>query len=271
MAYPPDHHLLRDLRVVSYWTGELESRFIAPLNEHVARADGAMDAGALFAVADLAAASTSIAGAGEDWAGTLDLSVRMADAVTTGPLVIEGSVVRAGGTLITVRSELYDGMGTQEPKRFVGMTIGGFRRMKRNTDFNSGPVQRREIGVRREWARAASGFTQSVRETAGLHEVAPGVIELEKSPYVTNSFGTVNGGTTGIVICAGAESALGGRFVAVDVDVRYIGQAKTGPVRTRCEVIRVGDEHAVVDVVVEDTSQDDRAIAAGSVTLLAAG
>ncbi len=271
MAYPPDHHLLRDLSVVSFWTGEMDSRFIAPLNPNVARPDGAMAAGPLFAVADLAAASTAIAGADDDWAGTLDLSVRMTDAVTTGPLVIEGSVLRAGGTLITVRSELYDGEGTEEPTRFVGTTIGGFRRMPRTQDYNAGPPQRREVGVRREWARPTSGFDRRVAEQIGLIEVSDGVIELEKSAYVTNSFGTINGGTTGILICAGAESAVGNGFVAVDVDVRYIGQAKTGPVRTACEVLRVGDEHAVVDVMVHDLSQGRRTIAAGSVTLLARG
>lgn len=269
MAYPPDHHLLRDLSVVSLWTGEMDSRFIAPLTEPVARSDGAMDAGPLYAVADLAAASTAIAGAGDDWAGTLDLSVRMTDAVTTGPLVIEGSVLRAGGTLITVRSELYDGEGTEEPARFVGTSIGGFRRMPRNQDYNAGPAQRHEVGVRREWARATSGFAHRVTEQIGLAEVSAGVVELEKSPYVTNSFGTINGGTTGILICAGAESAVGNGFIAVDVDVRYIGQAKAGPVRTACEVLRVGVEHAVVDVMVHDLSQGRRTIAAGSVTLLA--
>jgi uncharacterized protein (TIGR00369 family) len=269
MAYPPDHHLLRDLSVVTFWTGDMDSRFIAPLTEHVARADGAMDAGPLFAVADLAAASTAIAGADGDWAGTLDLSVRMTDAVTTGPLVIEGSVLRAGGTLVTVRSEIYDGEGTEEPARFVGTTIGGFRRMPRNQDYNAGPPQEREIGVRREWARSASGFDRNVSDQVGLVEIAGGVIELEKSPYVTNSFGTINGGATGILICAGAESAVGNEFAAVDVDVRYIGQAKAGPVRTACEVLRVGREHAVVDVMVHDLSQDRRTIAAGSVTLLA--
>ena len=65
-SYPPEHHLLRDLCVASYWTGDLESRFIAPLVPEIARPDGSMGAGALFAVADLAAASTAIAGADQD-------------------------------------------------------------------------------------------------------------------------------------------------------------------------------------------------------------
>lgn len=268
MTYPPDHHLLRDLCVASYWTGELESRFIAPLVPEIARADGSMSAGALFAVADLAAASTAIAAAEPDWAGTLDLSVRMKDAVRTGPLVIDGAVLRAGGTLITVRSEVFDGEGTEEARRFVGTTIGGFRRMKRNPEYNAGPVEVREIGVRREWARPGSGFGSPLRTEIGLRELGPGVVELDKSPYVTNSFGTINGGTTGVTIVAGAESAVGPDFTAVDVDVRYIGQADQGPARTACEVLRIGDEHAVVDVMLLDESQHRRPIAAGSVHLV---
>lgn len=269
MGYPPDHHLLRDLQVTSFWTGEFESRFIAPLVPEIARPDGAMSAGALFAIADLAAASTAIAGAGDGWAGTLDLSVRMSTGLVQGPLVIEGAVLRAGGTLIAVKSEIYDGQGTEEPEQFIGTTIGSFRRMKRNEDFNDGPAQVREIGVRRDWARPESGFRSSVLDTIGLTEIRPGVVELEKSPYVTNSFGTINGGTTGIVICAGAESAVGHEFTAVDVDVRYIGQAKAGPVQTMCEILRVNDDHAVVDVMVVDMSQARQPFAAGSVTLLA--
>ena len=160
-------------------------------------------------------------------------------------------------------------ISSREPQRFIGTTIGGFRRMKRNPDYNAGPVEVREIGRRVDWARVSSGFDRPLHDTIGLVEVRPGVVELEKSAYVTNSFGTVNGGTTGITICAGAESAIGDGFNAVDVDVRYIGQAKQGPVRTACEVLRVTDDHAVVDVMLHDESQDRRVIAAGSVTLLA--
>ncbi|KAG1648008.1 hypothetical protein GQR58_030163 [Nymphon striatum] len=58
-----------------------------------------------------------------------------------------------------------------------------FRRMKRNEDFNDGPVQVREIGVRREWARPTSGFKTPVLDAIGLTEIRPGVLELEKSPY----------------------------------------------------------------------------------------
>ena len=270
MSYPPDNHLLRDLCVEHLWTAEFESRFIAPLVPNIARSDGAMDAGALFAIADLAAASTAIAGAGDDWAGTLDLSVRMSAPLTEGPLVIDGEILRAGGTLIAVKSEIYDGQGEASPRRFIGTTIGSFRRMKRNLEFNTSAVEEREIGVTHTMAKANSGFTQPLHETIGIVEASPGVVELEKSAYVTNSFGTVNGGTTGIVICAGAESAVAHEFVATDVDVRYIGQASTGPIRTMCEVLRIERDHAVVDVMVVDLSQDRRPIAAGSVTLLAA-
>ena len=268
MSYPPEHHLLSDLRVATLWFDATQSRFIAPVVPEISQPNGAMSAGALFAIADFAAASTAIAAAGEDWAGTLDLTVRMSRPVRRGPVVIDGTILRAGGTLMTVRSDIYDGDGAEAPTERVGMTIGGFRRMKRNPEFNAGPATEPEIGVRREIGGPAAGFSRPLHQELGLVEIVAGVVELPKSSYVTNSFGTINGGTTGIVICAGAESAAGQDYVAVDLDVRYIGQAKAGPVRTECSVIRRRGRHAAVEVMVVDLSQDRRPIASGTVLLL---
>ena len=268
--YPPDHHLLRDLRMTSTWIEEDELRFVAPLVPEVATVSGAMALGPLFAVADVALVTAAIGFADQDWCGTLDLGIRMKTDVIGGPLVVVCEVVRVGGTLITTAAEIFDGQGTTGSGVLVGKGIATSRRMPRNEEFNSAPPAAKVVGEQQRWGRPASGFTVPVLEQLGCDEVGPGVIELEKWPYVTNSFGTINGGTTGILICAGAESALGGEFVATDVEVRYIGQASDGPVRTMCEVIRVGVDHAVVDVTVIDLSRERRPIATGAVTLTAA-
>jgi len=125
----------------------------------------------------------------------------------------------------------------------------------------------KEVGVPHSWGLATSGFVLPVNEQLGLVEVTPGVIEVTKTPYVTNSFGTINGGTSGIVMCAGAESALGHEFVATDIEARYIGQAAEGPVRTMSEIVRVASDHAVVDVTLVDMSRERRPIATAGVTL----
>ena len=266
-SYPPARHLLRDLQPEQVWTDEDECVFSAPVTDPLRDPNGALALGPMFAVADLALVATAIGFAEDDWCGTLDLAIRMRAPIVDGPLVIACHALRVGGTLITTKAEIRDG------DRLAGFAIATSRRMPRNTEFNEpdesplpGP---RVVGSRVSWAVDGSGFAQPYREQLGLVEVGPGGIELAKTPYVTNSFGTINGGTTGIVLCAAAESALGHEYIATDIEARYVGQAGAGPVRSMCEVVRVEDDHAVVDVTVVDTSHERRPIATAGVTLVA--
>ncbi|MFB0901360.1 MAG: hypothetical protein QMA93_00690 [Acidimicrobiales bacterium] len=260
-SYPPAHHLLRDLQTQSEWVSNDECIFQTPVVPEVRSTTGAMALGPLFAVADLALVSTAIGFAEDDWCGTLDLAIRTGTPVVDGPLVISCQVLRVGGTLITTKAEILDG------DRLAGTAIATSRRMPRNPEYNADGPAPKVIGVPHHWGLATSGFTSPINEQLGLIQVAPGALELEKTPYVTNSFGTINGGTTGILLCAAAESALGGEFTAADIEVRYIGQAAEGPVRTMSEIVRVERDHAVVDVTVVDMSRERRPIATAGITL----
>jgi len=273
-SYPPDHHLLRDLQTSSVWVNDDECIFSAPVTPEVCGASGALALGPLFAVADLALVSTAIGFAEGDWCGTLDLAIRMGKPIVEGPLVVSCQVLRIGGTLITTKAEILDGNGSNNGGTLAGTAIATSRRMPRNQEFNeddsgeaAAPSMSRQIGVPVHWGLDTSGFVLAVNEQLGLNEVAPGALELVKTPYVTNSFGTINGGTTGILMCAAAESAIGGEFTATDIEARYVGQAAEGPVRTMSEVVRVGTDHAVVDVTVVDMSRERRPIATGGITL----
>jgi hypothetical protein len=53
-----------------------------------------------------------------------------------------------------------------------------------------------------------------------------GGVELDMHEYVSNSFGTINGGMLGLLVTA-AEDATGG--VGSDLTLRYVGQTKVGP------------------------------------------
>lgn len=262
-TYPPEQHLLRDLRPTQEWIDDDECVFTAPVVPEVCTRGGGMDLGPLFAVADVALVSTAIGFSGDDWCGTLDLAIRLRAPVVDGPLVVACSPLRIGGTLITTKAEILDG------ERLTGTAIATVRRMPRNAEYNADPPEPKRVGHLRHWGLEGSGFTQPVRRQLDLAEVAPGVVELHKTPYVTNSFGTVNGGTTGILLCAGAESALGGDYTAIDIEARYIGQAADGPVRTMSEIVRAEADHAVVDVTVVDMSRERRPIATAGVTLVA--
>jgi len=268
--YPPDHHLLRDLCMTAEWINDDELRFVAPVVPEIRSKGGTLALGPLYAVADVALVSAALGFAEHDWCGTLDLALRTRAPIADGPLIVACQVVRVGGTLITTKAEIFDGHGDPDGGTLAGTAIATSRRMPRNTEYNDDSPTSKVVGSPIDWGLGTSGFVTPVLEQLGIAEITPGVVELEKSPYVTNSFGTVNGGATGILICAGAESALGGEFDAADVEVRYIGQAVEGPVRTMCEIVRVGTDHAVVDVTVIDMSRDRRPIATGGVTLTSA-
>ena len=253
--------MLRDLQAQSTWISPDECVFTAPVPAEVRGPGAAMALGPLFAIADLALVTTAIGFADGDWCGTLDLAIRTRRPISHGPCVIACEALRIGGTLITTKAEIFDG------DELAGVAIATSRRMSRNTDFNTTAPVAKKVGLEQRWGLATSGFTSNFRDQLGLSEIAPGVVELAKTPYVTNSFGTINGGTTGILLCEGAESALGGEFAATDIEVRYMGQAGDGPVRTMAEIVRVEADHAVVDVTALDMSRERRAIATAGVTL----
>jgi acyl-coenzyme A thioesterase PaaI-like protein len=80
--------------------------------------------------------------------------------------------------------------------------------------------------------------------------VRGGTAELDRTDYVRNSFGTINGGCLGFLVAAVAESATG--WTAADVTLRYLGQTKVGPARATASVIRRTADHAIADVTVRD-------------------
>lgn len=266
-TYPPPQHILRDLLLTSYWVSDTQIRFVAPLADAIRDASGAAATGPICAMVDLVLAHRSMHEAEGDWIGTLDLAMHRAAPLRQGPVVITADVVRRGGRLITTRCEISDGEGDENPSTLCGTATGTFRRMARELSRDDETTFDRTLGVRSRWSRDDSGFETSVAEKVGLSLIGPGVIELEKSPYVTNSFGTVNGGTTAILVAATAESVVDGGFVASDVAVRYVGRAGEGSVRASATVLRVGEEHAVVDVTVVTLGDASIPIAMATVSL----
>ena len=57
------------------------------------------------------------------------------------------------------------------------------------------------------------------------------MVELERTPYVANNLGTINGGAQAVLIEAAAEAMRPG-LVAADMAIHYLSQVRTGPART---------------------------------------
>ena len=97
--------------------------------------------------------------------------------------------------------------------------------------------------------------------------VVDGGVELARSDYVRNSFGTINGGVLGFLCSAAVEEVTG--LVPADLELRYLGQTKVGPARATATVVRRREDHVVCDVHVRDAGAGDLLLARATVTATA--
>ncbi|MFV2173794.1 hotdog domain-containing protein [Actinomadura sp. LOL_016] len=89
-------------------------------------------------------------------------------------------------------------------------------------------------------------------------------ILVERTPSISNGPGaTIQGGAQATVAESAAEWALAprGAFVAVDLDIRYLGPVLTGPLAATAEVLAVHDDRAFVSVRLTDTGAGDATVA----------
>ena len=264
-VYPPPHHFLRDLRPISTWVSEDELHVIAAVGPEMLDGAAAISPGVIAAVADIAGAQVVMADVEGDWIGTVDLSLHTSAPIVQGPIVIVARLLRAGKRLAVVRAEVFDGEGAEAPTRLAGAITLTFSRMARGAAAGvSEPFRTPDVGNRHEMAGEGSGFTTSVPQAVGVQVHAPGEVAIEKTPYVQNSFGTLNGGVTALLVEAAGVSAGGVGWHAADLLVRYLGQVRQGPAVATATLLREADDHAVADVVVRE---GDYVIATGTVTL----
>lgn len=250
-AYPPDEHVLRDLRVTSWIDAPDHGYAEMPVAPAVLDRSGAVAVGALASLVDIACARVCFAAAHPNWIATADLSVATGAPVTGGTLRAEARLVKAGSKLLSIDIDL-GGAGT---------AAASFARIPREaSDVDRPPPQ---VGQRLTMPLTGPPSDRPLVERMGIR-VVDGGAELDRTDYVRNSFGTINGGVLGFLVAAAAEHATG--LVAADLVLRYLGQTKVGPARAVATVVRDGADHAVCDVHVRDAGADGSALARATVT-----
>jgi acyl-coenzyme A thioesterase PaaI-like protein len=272
-TYPPAHHVMRDLRVEIEHRAVDDALCLAPVTEHVRNRSGAASLGLLLTLIDTGGALVALPAAAPDWIATVDLSYHAQAPVTDGPAIAEARIVRVGKNVIVVGVEVSDGHGAGQPdgSRVCGSGLMSFARIPGHaTRADRRPGER--LGTRMSPAGPDHGLRAPLLDSVGLRVVdaAGGVVEVDKSEYVSNSFGTVNGGVLGMAVQAAAETALdaaGHAFDATDAQIHYLAQTQTGPVRTSARVLRVGGDHAVCGVRAVDAGNDDALLALATITL----
>ena len=176
---------------------------------------------------------------------TVDLGVRVAAPIAAGAEVVAvGRILKSGRTLIFTETTFsVSGL-------LVAISLGTFVASPRPEDTATSAfaaVTSRERVMRRPPA--------SVAEMLGSVVIGPGVVEVPRSPRILNWADTVQGGA----VAAAAEEAvlaLDGPSVPIELEVRYLGAVRAGPMRATAE--RFGQW---MRAEVRDVGNDDRPVA----------
>ena len=274
MSYPPERHMLRDLRLSSEWLDDRTCVARAPVAEFVRDAGGGLRLGAIATAIDVAGASLGMAAVHPDRTATIELAYQAMRAVREGPLIVVARPLRQGSRQLAVGIEAFDGRGRDDPAGAEPAGLGSvvFHRLPSRADHAplAAPERRRaepsSLGI------PGSGLDRPYVERAGIRvlDAEAGALEIDNHDWVRNSFGSLNGGMAATLIEFAAEraasAATGQPLAAADLGVLYLAQSGPGPIRTRTRVLRHGDGHAVCRVSVADAGNGDKLLSLGSVT-----
>jgi acyl-coenzyme A thioesterase PaaI-like protein len=267
-VYPPERHLLRDLRLTvehgATGTSEARLEIVDALRTDL----GTVRLGALATVVDIVGGGLSALAVAPDWIATSDLTLHIARPSRADALVARGRVLRKGTTTVVLEVDLLDDTAAAP----FGFATLGFTVLPRRAGVN--PVIDRRSAGRMALALPDSGFTAPLLETVGVTvlDAAAGAVSIPMQPYVQNSFRALQGGMIGLLADVSAEHALraatGAPFTPLDLQLTYLELGKVGPFRTTARVDEVAERHGAARVTVHD---DGRAGARMAIARVRAG
>jgi uncharacterized protein (TIGR00369 family) len=258
--YPPERHLLRDLRL-SFERGSDDntSRAWMPVVPELCTGDGAVRAGALATLVDVIGGGLAATAAHPGWIATADLTLHIVAAVTSGSVEARARVAHAGRTTVVIEVDIYD-----DAEARVGVATMSFAVLPRrdsnpdittSTTTNTGPST---------MALPDSRMRASMLDELELHVVdaAHGTVEAPVGEWSLNSLGAMQGGAVATVIDAAAEAATsahaGAPLVVSDIQLTYLALARVGPMRTRVNVRGTAPGAVTAHVETIDTGSDSR-------------
>jgi uncharacterized protein (TIGR00369 family) len=262
-TYPPDRHLLRDLRLSFEHQGAGASRAWMPVVPELAAPDGTARAGALATLVDVIGGGLAAQAARPDWIATADLTLHLTGSVARGTVEARARVVHAGRTTVVIEVTLRDEPGTE-----IGLATMSFARLPRR-DENPELSDSMTTGTS-TMALPGSGLRAPLVDEIGVRvlDAASGSLEAPVRDWSRNSLGAMQGGAVAIVIDAAAEAASrasGGDVVVSDLQLTYLALARVGPIRTRVAVLDARPDAVTTHVELVDTGRDDRVTTVGRV------
>jgi acyl-coenzyme A thioesterase PaaI-like protein len=180
---------------------------------------------------------------------TADLTVHSLATVDTDTLTMIGRVLKAGRTLV-IGEVWFSAAGHEQPVALSELT---FMASPRPQDVIPLPPTEREF--------SDGHFDRPFADALGARVLAPGVVEMDRDPYVLQPAGTIQGGAVALVAELAAET-LSGRAVD-DLQVRFLSAVRAGPARASARSLTAG----TVRVEVRDAGNHDRLTAVAVVRL----
>ena len=255
-SYPPEHHVLRDLRLESEAGPDLTARGWIDVGDALRGPTDLAHPGALATLVDAVGGGLAATAARPDWIATADLTMHIIPRPGVTRVQATGRVLRAGRTTVVIEVDITSADGDT-----LGMATMTFAILPRR---DGNPVIDPVAATRRTtMALADSGFTQSIEATTGLRVLddATGTVHLPLTDYVRNTLGAVQGGMMAMTAAVAAERALSSAADAhidvVDLQVTYLALAKVGPVASTVRILDVQPDFATAHVELTDAGAAD--------------
>ena len=256
-TYPPDRHLLRDLRLQFDRSDAATSTAWLPVVAELCHDAGAVRAGALATLVDVVGGGLAATAAQPDWIATADLTLHVVGAATNGSVAAIARVVHAGRTTVVIEVDLHDDAGAE-----IGLATMSFARLPRrdgNPDIASTPLTGPST-----MALPDSRHDHSLLDMLEVRTVdaARGELEVPVGDWSLNSLGAMQGGAVATIIDAAAEAAARAAtsdpLVVTDLQITYLALGRTGPLRTKVEMLGAAPGRATARVELTDTGAGDR-------------
>jgi uncharacterized protein (TIGR00369 family) len=257
-VYPPERHLLRDLRFTfEHSPDRTRSRAWMPIVTELCTDQGGARAGALATLVDVIGGGLAASAAAPGWIATADLTLAVVRGALAGSVVeARAQVLRSGRTTVVIEVALVD-----EAERDVGIATMSFAVLPRR---DTNPVADDLHASPPTMATAASKLSGPLLDRLGLEvrDAARGVVDVPVIDWALNSMGAMQGGVVATVAEAAAETALRAStarpLVVTDLYVTYLGFGRVGPVRSKVDVLGAAANHGAARVELVDTGAENR-------------
>jgi uncharacterized protein (TIGR00369 family) len=258
VEYPPENHLLRDLRFSFEHDDEgNRSRAWMPVVPEMCTDLGHARVGALATLVDVIGGGLAASAAAPGWIATADLTLHLVRAARPGSVVeARANVLRAGRTTVVIEVALVD-----EHEQDVGIATMSFAVLpRRDTNPEISSIRQPASTM----ARPESKLAGPLLDQLGIQvrDATRGEIDVPVLEWSLNSMGAMQGGVVATVAEVAAETALRAAtnepLVVTDLYVTYLGFGKVGPVRSIVDVLAAAGGHGSARVELVDTGAEHR-------------